>query len=220
MKSLPLALLSLIPFAASASLFTFSDTEFSDFDWSANVLPSGTGVTPSQAPTGGNPGAYRQLIENAGGLFTVGDVGKNFVYVPSIDGPVSSISFSFDYFNINAASGVAIEHGLLITQLDHYYLADVVSHLGGGGWITDSGSGLTASDFTEVGGAAHPDLSLPFTFGYSATTVAGGPTVTVSGVDNYLVTVSTTSVPEPSMLAWAAVTATGLLGWAGLRRRH
>ena len=219
MKPLLLALPILLPFAASASLFTFSDTEFSDFDWSANVLPSGSGVSPSQAPTGGNPGAYRQLIENAGGLFTVGDVGKNFVYVPSIYGPVASISFSFDYNIINAAGGVAVEHGLLITQLDHYYLADVVSHGGGGGWITDSGSGLTASDFTEVGGLAHPDLSRPFAFGYSATTVAGGPTVTVSGVDNYLVTVTTTSVPEPSMLAWSAVTAAGLLGWAGVRRR-
>ena len=206
--------------AASAGIYTFSDTEFSDFDWSANLVAGGSGRTTSQAVSGGNPGAYRKLIQNADGPITVGDVGKNLAYLPWVYGPIDSISFSFDYNIINAAGGVSVEHGLLITPLDHYYAAGVVSHGGGGGWITDSGSGLTAGDFTEVGGSAHPDFSQAFAFGYVATTDASGSTVTVAGVDNYLVTVNTTSVPEPSMFAWSAVTATGLLGWAGLRRRR
>ena len=169
MKSLPLLAFALRQVAASAGLYTLSDTEFSNFDWSANLVAGGTGWTPSQAASGGNPGAYRQLIQNADGPITVGDVGKNFVYVPSFYGPIGSISFSFDYNIINAAGGVSVEHGLLITQLDHYFAAGVVSHGGGGGWITDSGSGLTAGDFTEIGGSAHPDFTQAFTFGYVAT---------------------------------------------------
>lgn len=223
---LPLAVVCFAgPSLLSAGVFNFSDTDFNPPDWSADLIYNTTvsiaDYTTMQAGSGGNPGAWRETTHtyDTGGM-AVGQINKTFVFVPLLHGgAITSIGFSYDFNVIDAGASFAVAHGLAITQLGRYYVADYISQTPGGGWVNHSASGLTASDFTEYNGTAHPDFSASLAFGYvTANGTAGGLTATDHGLDNYSVTFTT--VPEPPTLAWAGLFGGGALVWSLMHRRN
>jgi hypothetical protein len=224
MKAPLTTLLFAAPALLLADSYNFTDTEFSPPDWSANLIYNTTAsvadYSPSQVFSAGNPGSWRETVLHYDtGSLAVGQIDKTFVYTPFLfGGPITSVSFSYDFQVLNAGDSLVIGHGLVVTQLDKYYVADYVTQAPGEGWVSHSGTGLTAGDFTEYNGTGHPDFSAPLTFGYlTANGTAGGLTKTDSGIDNFSVTFTT--VPEPPAFAWAGVLGGGMLAWSLIRRR-
>jgi hypothetical protein len=222
---LPLVIVCLAgPSLLSAGVFNFSDTEFNPPDWSAtliyNTTASVASYTTIQVGSGGNPGAWRETTHtyDTGGM-AVGQINKNFVFAPLLHGgAITSVAFSYDFNVIDAGTSLAVAHGLAITQLGRYYIAASLSQPPGGGWVGHSANGLTSTDFTEIGGSAHPDFSAALAFGYvTSNGTAGGLTSTDHGLDNYSVTFTT--VPEPPALAWVGLFGGGALAWSLVRRR-
>ena len=117
--------MSLCSAVAIAGLVTVQDATFDDADWttvkvtdtSANV--PGDSITGNgtfaysgiQATTGGNPGSYRrvenELTSDVSFLIAAGHIFQSGTYNPSIQGAVTSVSFSFDAIGI---SGPVAEH--------------------------------------------------------------------------------------------------------------
>ena len=95
----------------------------------------------------------------------------------------------------------AVGFGLLALQNGSYYIPNVADYPTANQWVSFAHTGLTASDFSLIGGSSHPDFSAsgsPIEFGYYTSNGTGfGTGHTDSGIDNY----SASIVPEPSSTA-------------------
>ena len=121
-------LLVAAPFGAFAQ--TFSDGTFRDEDWTAEKI-SGPGTTVfsvRQSPSGGNPGAYRRVthrFRDSGEQvptrqeILVGHLKQVAVYDPSIQGAITSISYSYDLINLPTSSRTT--YWLLLFQDGNHY---------------------------------------------------------------------------------------------------
>lgn len=160
---------------------------------------------------------FNALTGNNAGVF-VGEA--NWVYDPTVQGQIISISGSIDRGlfvpgnpNNNAVFRLAIE------QAGNIYFAAIFNAVvvADGTYHTLSGTGLTAASFglfTAGGfatpGSQHPDFAQPFEFGYLTLSNVSGA---VSSFDNLSIEVNSTPLPAALPLFATGLGALGLLGW-------
>ena len=232
MKRIPVlfTISALLLFAtiASADTVTISDSSFANTDWTTVELrdetPNDSFVfSGTQVITGGNPGSYRQVINElntstASGI-TAGHLFLGGGFDPGSSGAIASIDVSFDGIGVQGPAG-AMGYALLLEQDGNYFGSGLGQVLNGQGWITLGETGLVESDFLAFGSGTL-DLSAgasPITFGFAVSNgTFGSPSTNEGGVDNWSVTIHTTTIPEPSSFALClCIIAT----WtAGKRRR-
>ena len=202
---------------AHAQGTTFYDGTFSDSDWTGTKIYDTTAgqsatFSASQTASGGNPGAFRETIQDYGtGGIRVGDLDSNFIFNPATQGAIASIDFSYDSDAFATGISGAIGYGLVVFQNGSFYASDAEDVVTANQWNTFSHTGLSATDFTLVGGSSNPDFTdtgSPIEFGYYTSNGTGfGTGHTDSGIDNF----SVTAVPEPSMSIFGAASALALL---------
>lgn len=222
---------------ATAIPVTFSDGTFNNADWTGSITnQAGPAVSFSaqQVSAGGNPGKYRSLQQTYGGPGSIitGHVRAGDIYNPGTQGAVSSVSFSYDLKGFNLGNSGAVGYGGLISQNGSFYSSAFSRNATGSilvqttRWESHSLANLIASDFGLLSGSGpgNPDFSASGTqlqFGYFGSNGTGNnfQTSTVSGIDNWSVSIQSvsTSVPEPGVLGLFGL---GLLGLGLVRRRR
>ena len=99
------AMLAVSGLNAAAQTVTFSDEEFDDSDWTAEMIVNEAGssaeFTAEQDTSGGNPGAFRRIhhVGQAGSSpreIHVAHLRRGAVYNPREGGRISRISHSYD----------------------------------------------------------------------------------------------------------------------------
>lgn len=196
--------------AAHASV-TYTDTVFDLGQWGNETVVLGTGGTASFAQSlEGNPGPSREISLNVNpGVGTVWAVSRYGVdsatrYVPSNQGPITSINFSIDArFISGSVLGEGQQVKLMAKQGTRVFGAGLLFTDSDGLWRTLVADGLTAADFIALDGSSSViDFSLtgaPIRFGFAA----GTSSTELEGVnlkaeyDNFMVTV----IPAPGALA-------------------
>ena len=206
-------MLALAGLNSPAQTVSFSDDDFTNSDWTATVIIDETDsakITARQALIDGNPGAFRRVIH-------VGDTGSaareiyvahlqvGATYDPQTQGPISSISYSYDLKNLESRTVWASEYHLLIFQNDTYYRSglDRVSRLE---WRSFGRSGLAPRDFIRLVGDGPRRVNFSanaplLQFGFASVSefpVQSGPNEDVritedsrnSGVDNWSLVIS------------------------------
>ena len=200
---------------APAQTVTFSDEEFDDSDWTAEMIVNEAGssaeFTAEQDTSGGNPGAFRRIhhVGQAGSSpreIHVAHLRVGAIYDPQADGRITGVSHSYDLKNLESRTIWDSRYYLLIFQNDTYYRSprDRISTLD---WTPFGRSGLDARDFTRVAGDGprrpnFSDSAPPLGFGFASVSEfsGGGESPGLgnrddsrnSGIDNWSVTI----VPE------------------------
>ena len=183
--------------------YTFSDDTFASLDWTEIKIVDDIGdgsFVAIQEPMDGNPGAFRHLTHEWSGP---GDIITVHVYYgevidPAIHGAIRGIDFSFDLILLEGGSSGAVAYFPLIVQEGSYYNAGRTLNATENYWQAFGYDYLTVDDFTKISGAGpeQPDFSRygsPIQFGYVASNGRSfeGGTQTISGLDNWSVTVYT-----------------------------
>lgn len=204
--------------SASLNGQTFFDGTMNNNDWiAAEVYDSTAGQSATfaagQILSNGNPGSFRSVTHDfGGGRLIVGHLNIGGIYTPSIQGPITSVSFSYELRTSEGVQGM-FAYGL-VYQAGTYFSAPSFS-FADVTWSSVSESGLTFLDLTSLDGSSHPDFSefgAPIQFGFftdSSQLFLGGHSEI--GIDNWTITV----VPEPSTYALLLC---GLLGLTSLRK--
>lgn len=219
MKTLPLAsilLISLLP-ASKAAVTTIRDFTFNPADWSFQIIHEVGAVSyeSAQVATGGNPGEFQTIKCNITGAGQVQVLATYTVdgFDPSILGPIDSIDYSYDRRNFPEAAYRDVNDRLAIIQDGAVYfrsMGNIATDTTD--WEHKSVADLRAPDFDEWGAATgSPDFSSsggPIQFGYirgSATNNQDSNTRrTMSGTDNWTLTIHYAAVPEPTILGLIA----------------
>jgi hypothetical protein len=237
MAKQPMRCAALLIASSAMTLFgqvVFSDGTFSNSAWSitSKIVDTSAGQTATfnafQQPSGGNPGNFRETDMTFSGLIIVSQLNSQFTYTPSTQGPIGSISISYDLLETNPPFvGAAVGYAALLYQNGTYYIPNsAIDAITAGGWQHFQHSGLAASSFTKAygsftlpgAGPANPDFSsagAPIQIGYiTSNSVPGPPPITTqSGIDNFAMTVTPASgppaTPAPSTLV---LMLTGLAG--------
>ena len=217
------AILAVSALNAAAQTVTFSDEEFDDSDWTAEMIVNEAGssaeFTAEQDTSGGNPGAFRRIhhVGQAGSSpreMHVAHLRVGAIYDPQTDGRITGVSYSYDLKNLESRTIWDSRYYLLIFQNDTYYRSprDRTSTLD---WTSFDRSGLDARDFTRVAGDGprRPNFSEnapPLEFGFASVSEFPGSSSESpglgdrddsrnSGIDNWSVAVST-AAPIPTDL--------------------
>jgi len=188
----------------------FHDETFNDSDWSDLIIyqvGSGSYVAAQQS-TGGNPGYYRRLTHNVPpyGSIITGHLASGATYNPAVLGGIGDIDGSIDIKLIDGGDCFTVAYALMIKQEDSYYSGPVVLttitpeiEI----WVNHTFSGLISLDFYRVSGPGpdHPNFTASgsvIQVGYRAgNSTAGGATTTISGIDNWSVTLNEETPSEP-----------------------
>lgn len=236
--------LLLCPTMAQAATVTFLDQEFNDSDWqvaSSAVSPvSSYTVGQDTTPGIGNPSPYRRMtntnpVDPLGGPSTFVIVNfrrLGWSYDPGVEGAIEHIDLAMDriVFEVTV-NGVPISTGAVGHLFWRYqggrgyFVASDPQAFTNRTWETRSLTGLTASDFVNTlsAGGVHPDFSASggiITFGYNRSNTNTGqsaPVVTVHGIDNFSVQI--TSIPLPATLGLFGIGLASLLTRARVRVR-
>ena len=215
--------------SAQAITVQFSDQTFDDSDWTAILGCTTPGqncsFNASQQLTGGNPDEFRSVQHDFTGAGSIGVRHfANFAsYNPSA-GAITSIDFSFDaaFLSSNPSSFNAVSYQFVIRQDGLVYEPFGVFSGGSvgpglppfsspGEWVSYGATGATESDFVASGMPNNnPDFSSSgsiIEFGYLTSNSSGfsNSKQTVSGIDNWSVTVN--AVPEPLTILGAGTAA-------------
>jgi hypothetical protein len=204
--------------AGAAHAATFFDGTFNNSDWTEQQLIL-TGSEPSdptatfsagQVLSGGNPGAYLSTTQNYNGpnqSIAVSHLNGTEIWNPGASGGISSISYSFDlnFFNYPGTGSVpsnAVGYAPILYQSGNFYIGTEVVTVSPT-WVSFSLSDLTATSFILLNGSSNPNFTIsgaPITFGFGSLngTCCDAPTTTISGLDNWSVTVDTATTPLPS----------------------
>lgn len=202
-------ILSLSHRSVTAATVTLFDGTFNNADWEIvtmpNPLPPGNGVTGSQIPVGGNPGAFREVRNSSFAGGTNGGLHFNVAqpYEPAVSGAIESLTYSEDSVRIFGpvlSSALAVrQDGLLYRSLEVFS-----SELSTTSYATNSLVDMTAEDFGlffngNFFPTGKPDFSvngsaIEFGFMRSQNSVN---TQSSTGIDNWQVVI-TTIVPEPT----------------------
>ncbi len=237
------SVMMILAVAVAIALFArpaFADTIFNDgtfnlSNYTINSYPTnGDTVNVTQTLTGGNPGAALEIMISAPATgssttyaFTYA-LNNTFVYYPSVQGAITSISFSNDR-NVASITGASLGSEAatsMILQGGNYYQYEIPLPPVAGTWETASKTGLVASDYElvtnlstdAVNAARHPNFAAgPLTFGEKTgyTDPPGLPATTAENlVDNLrydIISAPTapTSVPEPGALNLLGLTIVG-----------
>ena len=199
-----LSTVCLVPLCAQTPAgVLFSDDGFLNQDWTASMVldrNQGQAATFSaiQELAGGNPGSYRFTVHDLGpgpSDMGVAHLKVGAVYDPTIYGPISTFSFSFDVRAFDNGQSQGIWYHALLSQsgTNYYCAAGKLATLNS--WVNYTTGNLGASDFRPVtGGDGFPDFSAtaaPIQFGFfSYNGIISGMSHTESGIDNWSVTVS------------------------------
>jgi MYXO-CTERM domain-containing protein len=220
--------------AASASVVTFSDTNFNNSDWTASVFytagAGGSTVDNAQSATGGNPGAYRyiKLTNNAStgvkAAYYVFNKNNAGTLTPST-GPILSIDYSESesWYSKTVAGNPAPETGPALMQGAKVFIyKGLVADTWTPTWAAKSKTGLVATDFTCLTDGTHPDFTTSggqITVGYFrglTSPATNSPIITLgAAMDNWNMVATTGNAPEP-----AAMTLLVLGGLALVNRRR
>ena len=213
-----------------AAVITLGDNDFQNANWSTTVLGGTAGVAASgtRVATGGNPDAYRQTTitlpltgPSAQALINFASFSGLATYNPSVSGAITQLQIDYDLLLESISglplAGAAVYRPLIRQGGQIYFLA--VGDGATGGWTGFSHTSLSNLDWTEINnGLSRPDFTATggtIEFGFRAllTITCGpgascGPVTTVSGLDNFQITVTNTEasvVPEPGTLLITAV---------------
>jgi hypothetical protein len=220
---------------ADAAIVTFTDSEFSDADWTTAIFRQDPGIAYSakQVLSGGHPGSYLQFSGTYSGIVLPAIVLEahwlnGAVIDPTVDGAIQTLRYSADFGNITSNNNI-LEFYLALFQNGSIY--------GAGGWGLQD-SPLTWYSLTDLSapwfafyrltgtGPNNPDFSgagAPIQFGFITGiyfTGTGSTGSKVGGIDDFSVKIETTAqaVPEPfTLLVWSGLGAMGLI--AAWRRR-
>jgi hypothetical protein len=214
--------------AGTANATSFFDGTFNNSNWTEQQLiltdsePSDPNATFSagQVLSGGNPGAYLSTAQNYNGpnqSIAISHLNGTEIWNPGASGGISSISYSFDlnFFNYPGTGSVpsnAVGYSPILFQSGNFYIGTEVVTVSPT-WVSFSLADLTATEFHLLNGSSNPNFTIsgaPITFGFVSLngTCCDAPTTTISGLDNWSVTVNTTPLPS----AWLML----LSGFAGL----
>ena len=221
------AAILLAPFSAGAAVI-IADSTFNPAEWTVSVVGGAGGATQSvlQVATGGNPGSYRQMAHNLPGPSSIVEshVFNAVTYDPSTQGAIASIDYSEDRIELSPPfAGAAIGGYFLLQQGGGTWRNNTDLSFSNLSWATLSLTGLIASNFAVVAGAAGlPDFSSsgsPITFGVlrsNSNSNASGVYTTTNGLDNWQVTVNQV-VPAPAAVWLLGTGCLGLLArrWTG-----
>lgn len=191
----------------------FSDTEFSDSDWSHVLIldtGGGTTATVAQVLSGGNPDAYQEgTLSFATTKLYHAHLLHEAIHDPTMHGAIASITYSLD-FAVLSGSGICGPNpsdpqvgivGILLKQGDDYFapLAEVLAPSRSEGWITVGQSSLGQNDFALVtpewlDETINPDFSgagSPIQLGYLTKNSTGSSHCSRTwGGDNYFVAIA------------------------------
>jgi hypothetical protein len=230
----PLLALAALPHSRAAASTSFSDATFPDANWSGlKVIDTTAGQTAffvaTQETGGGNPGDYRMTNldwaydgVSASQGFRVAELNNTANYTPSTSGAIGSLSFSIDGAIENSSTNSPLSERPVVYQDGSYYFGPQnLLPSGFSTWTSDAVSNLTATDFSDLPGSAHPDFSSagdPIEFGYSLETFSTPANASASesgffyGIanDNWSITL-TPAVPEPASISIGALVAAALL---------
>jgi DNA-binding beta-propeller fold protein YncE len=187
--------------APTEDSITFGDGFFRGTDWTTvKFIDTTVGAAATHGvehiTSGGNGREFRQTThkwvggDNVSRGLTVAHFRELAEYNPSTQGPIRSLDWSWDDRVIRetgGSPGVAVYPVLL--QNGSYY--GVYSITEDPSWKRHTLRGLTAADF---GGATPVDFSAsggPIKFGYATSTATASvsPVESVSGIDNWMVTI-------------------------------
>jgi len=219
---------------------TFSDGTFNDADWTATEIcgcVEGSFVA-QQVPTGGDPGAYRQTelifpggISQPVGASVVAHLNDSAVYDPATQGAITSIDFSFDNMEF---SNYGVGYSVLLSQNGTDYIAFVPGlddAVNPPFWTHVSHTGVNAFELWDTrNNFTHPDFSgtaAAIRFGYYTSNVGDLFHESLSGIDNWSVTVNSgvepppgpepSSSPEPSSVLLLGSIVVGMMAFCGRR---
>ena len=221
-----IAILALTGLKGAAQAVTFSDQDFNDSDWPAEIIFNESGTSAmfeaKQDPNRGNPGAFRRIkhegdTRSAAVEIHVAHLRGDAVYDPSESGRITSIAHSYDLKNLESRTVWDSTYYLLIFQNDTYYRSprDRISRLD---WTSFGRSGLEPRDFTRIAGDGprrpnFSDSAAPLQFGFASVSRFPGSGGDVSpglggdgddsrnsGIDNWSVTIVPEGVPTCEIL--------------------
>ena len=191
------------------------DDVFLNANWTGSIVldtqPTTTDPTFSaaQAASGGVADSPYRRTEHAYGPnnnstasagLVVAHLGLPLHHDPGSEGAITSLDLSFSARAFEVGASGAIGYGALLFQDGSYYSAGFVNVIANS-WSPFLFSSLTASSFNLVSGVGpvNPDFSVagaPITFGYFTSNGTSGRarTSTISGIDDYQLTLTT--VPD------------------------
>ena len=181
---------------ARAETVTYSTGDFVSAQWSSVISGTGTSVASTE-PSGGRPGAYRRVSLTVGPHQDVANwqLWSVAVYTPARQGPVTSVSLSYDLSRVytsnpgatQIAKGIAVQQGGVI-----YSLYQGVSTVAQPSWES-----LSVADLVPLFPAVNWTNGTEITFGFldSVSTSETGFTID-GGYDNFTVTVNYTPAPQ------------------------
>lgn len=197
-----------VPSIAQAVVYVFSDDVFDDADWTLFELvdetPNDSAVfIGNQNLTGGNPGAYRRVVNElntpTASLIVSGHLRQGATFDPGEDGSFLSMSISLDGISEANNPAEAVQYGLLVEQNGAYFTVSLPQVLNEVGWQNRSLTGIGQSQFDAVDDVSVLDLSdsgAVVSIGFFALNgTFGEPSTNVGGVDNWSVTIEATDPP-------------------------
>ncbi len=214
--------------SARGAVISFADSEFLNADWLAFEVNDQTpndsfSFSATQLGAGGNPGAYRQVINElntlVGSQIASGHLFQGGGFDPGVDGPFKSLAMSFDGISIPGNPAGAMGYGVLLEQGGDFFSHGLGQVLDGLGFAALSATGLTEADFTPFDGGVLDltDTGAPVSIGFFVSNgTFGQPSTNEGGVDNWSVSI-TTGVPEPGL---AGLLGFGLFALGYLRKRR
>ena len=207
---------------AQAATTSFFDGTFNNSDWSLTVFTNGAGgnATATQQLSGGNPGAFFQIVDITPSAPAPNDLGQVFpvfmragaTHNPSTQGPITSVDYAEDSILLRGGgdglgAGVAlIQNGKVYLGPEHVTPSFMWTHFANAGMGADQFALLLpvsqwfSTAITDP--TQHPNFSAsgaPIQFGFyrgNSTGFGGGGYTRTGGIDNWSVTVHPASASE------------------------
>jgi hypothetical protein len=197
---------------------TFIDSQLDTASYNITQYSGNQNIVISTIPTGGKPGSALQVTFNAGNGSSWGRalfINKNFVYNPSSQGLISSISFSSDNYIQSTLIVGTFAANLVLQQEGRFFRYGVGLGTTEGAYQSAIAIDLVSTNFVEIldysanptvsNSNSHPDFGgSSIYFGFDRAWTSNGPRsphTTIERLDNFQVAI--TSVPEADSMTLA-----------------